>query len=87
MPEIWAYDDPTKSFRQIELMFNPTTGKLQNIYLYPFGGTWQDCLKIFGHNAKKESKFKDGNRIYSYKDKHLNVLVDKEERVISYGIY
>lgn len=82
--EIYAYNDPTKLLREIELNFDSKTQKLIAIYGYPWDFTWTQCKSLWGSNVKTE-KNPNGTRFYSYKDRNLHVLVDKYERVINFG--
>ena len=86
IPEIWAYDDPTKFARQIELVFDGRTKKLHDFFLYPINVTWTDCKKLWGNNVRMQ-KNANGTRSYMYKDRHLNVLVSSNDTVISFGVY
>ena len=86
IPEIWAYDDPTKSARQIELVFDGKTKKLHDFFIYPVNVTWEDCKKLWGNNVRIQ-KSNNGTRFYMYKDRHLNVLVSANGTVVSFGVY
>jgi len=86
IPEIWAYDDPTKFARQIELVFDGRTKKLHDFYIYPINVTWNDCKTLWGNNVRTQ-KNADGTRFHLYKDRHLNVLVSPNDTVISFGVY
>jgi len=86
MPEIWAYDDPTKFARQLELVFDGKTKMLHDYYIYPVNVTWEDCKKLWGSDAKVQ-KNSNGTRFYLYKNRHMNVLVAANGTVISIGVY
>ncbi len=86
IPEIWAFDDPTKYAQKIELLFDGKTKTLHDIYLYPINVTWNDCKKLWGSDAR-EKKNANGTRFYFYKNRHLNVLVSSNDTVISVGVY
>jgi hypothetical protein len=86
IPEIWAYDDPTKFARQIELVFDGKTKALHDYYYYPVNVTWEDCKKLWGNDVRIK-KNKDGSRSYMYKNRHLNVLVLPNGTVQSVGVY
>jgi Trypsin-like peptidase domain len=82
--EIYAYNDPTKLLREIELNFNSKTQKLIAIYGYPWDFTWTQCKTLWGNNVRT-TKNPDGSRFHSYKDRNLHVLVNKDEKVINFG--
>jgi hypothetical protein len=84
--DIFAFDDPTKQFRQIELSFSKGNLKLAGIYAYPFKLTWDECKQLWG-NKVKTLKNADGSKFYQYKDRRLNVLVDKRGDVYNIGLY
>jgi hypothetical protein len=84
--DIFAFSDPTKAMREFELGFDAQTKKLRDIYAYPWNVTWDDCKKLWGDNVTTVRN-KNGTRFHSYKDRHVNVLVDKSDRVISLGFY
>jgi S1-C subfamily serine protease len=86
MPEIWAYDDPTKVARQVELLFDAKTKMLHDFYMYPVNMTWEDCKKVWGDNVKTQ-KGQNGNKFYMYKNRHMNVLVAPNGTVLSVGVY
>ncbi len=86
IPEIWAYDDPTKVARQVELLFDAKTKMLHDFYIYPVNMTWEDCKKIWGDNVKTQ-KGHNGNKFYMYKNRHMNVLVAPNGTVLSVGVY
>ena len=86
IPDIWAYDDPTKSMRQIELVFSPQNKKLHSIFLYPWNLTWEDAKKMWGGDVSVK-KNKDGSRLYVYKNRRLNVLTNSKGMIFSIGIY
>jgi hypothetical protein len=83
---VYAYPDPTRLFREIELNFNAGTGKLQGVYGYPWSFTWAQCRQIWGDNAKTVRN-KDGTKFYLYRDRRLTVYVDDRGNVISLGVY
>lgn len=86
IPEIWAFDDPTKGARQIELVFDGKTKKLHDFYIYPINATWEDCKKLWGNDVRVQ-KGANGTRFYVYKNRHLNVLVSANGTVVNYGVY
>ncbi len=82
--EIYAYNDPTKLLREIELNFDSKTQKVIAVYGYPWDFTWTQCKTLWGSNVRT-TKNADGSRFHSYKDRNLHVLVNKDEKVISFG--
>lgn len=84
--DIYAYPDPTKSMREFELAFDNKTNLLTNVFGYPLNMTWEQCKQLWGENASNAKK-PDGTHFRLYKDRHLNVLLDKSDKVISLGIY
>jgi hypothetical protein len=86
MPEIWAFDDPTKVARQVELSFDGRTKTLHDIFVYPVNMTWQDCKKIWGDDVWTK-KAANGNKFYMYKKRHMNILVLPNGTVLSVGVY
>jgi hypothetical protein len=82
--EIYAYNDPTKLLREIELTFDSKTQKLTAIYGYPWDFTWSQCKALWGEKVST-TKNPDGSRFHNYKDRNLHVLVNKDEKVINFG--
>jgi trypsin-like peptidase len=82
--EILAYNDPTKLLRELELNFDAKTQKLAAIYGSPWDFTWAQCKTLWGNNVRT-TKNPDGTRFHSYKDRNLTVLVNKDDKVISFG--
>jgi hypothetical protein len=86
--DIYTFRDPTLNADHIELSFDSKTNRLTNVYLYPARlTTWEDCKKLWGKDATVAMKKPDGSKIYSYKNRHLNVLLDKNNRVVNLGLY
>jgi hypothetical protein len=82
--EIYAYNDPTKLLREIELNIDSKTEKVVAIYGYPWDMTWTQCKGLWGDKVTT-TKNSDGSRFHTYKDRNLHVLVNKDERVINLG--
>jgi len=62
--DIYAYDDPARFVRQIELNVDEKTNRLRAIYLYPsVRTTWDDCKKLYGDNAQ-EIRGENGTTTY-----------------------
>ncbi|MEO8593480.1 MAG: trypsin-like peptidase domain-containing protein [Candidatus Solibacter sp.] len=83
---IFAYRDPTNVYREFELAFDAKTKRMVGVYLYPVNMTWEQCKKLWGENVNT-IKNADGSRIYAYKERHVNVLITKEGKVINVGLY
>ena len=84
--DIYAYPDPTKGMREFELAFDNKTNLLTNVFGYPFTMTWEQCKQLWGENARTV-KNTDGTHFREYRDRHLNVMLDKSDKVLSLGIY
>jgi hypothetical protein len=82
--EIYAYNDPTKLLREIELNFESKTQKLVGIYGYPWDFTWAQCKTLWGSNVRT-TKNRNGTRFHNYRDRNLHVLVNKDDKVINFG--
>ena len=86
--DIYTFHDPTLNADHIELGFDSKTNRLTNVYLYPARlTTWEDCKKLWGKDATVAIKNPDGSKIYSYKNRHVTVFLDKDNRVINLGLY
>lgn len=84
--DIFAFNDPTKQWRQIELSFSKTDLKLVGIFAYPWNLTWDQCKQFWGDKVRT-LRNPDGTKFYSYRNRQLNVLVAKNGTVLSVGIY
>jgi len=83
---IYAFTDPTKRYREIELDFDSSNGVLRTVFVYPFELTWQEARRRWGTKVN-ETAANNGRRFYSYADRRLDVLVDRAGKVISFGLY
>lgn len=83
---IYAFPDPTNGVREFELNFRNSDGRLRAVYAYPYKVTLREVQMTFGRNYK-EVKNPNGTRGYMYNDKRLLVLADKDDNVISLGMY
>jgi hypothetical protein len=83
---IYAFSDPTKRYREIELDFDAASGTLRTVFVYPWSLTWQDCRRIWGVQVS-ETEGANGRKFYSYFNRKLDVLVDPSGRVVSLGLY
>jgi hypothetical protein len=84
--QIYAFRDPTNRYRELELDFGKENGLLRTVFVYPWNLTWQDCRKLWGAKVSATEGIK-GRIFYSYVNRHLDVLVDREGKVISLGLY
>lgn len=83
---IYAFSDPTRKYKEFELNFDGQTGKLRSVFVYPWKLTWQDCRRIWGDNVSSTEATR-GRMFYSYLNRHLDVLVDRNGAVINLGLY
>jgi hypothetical protein len=84
--KIFAFRDPTSRYRELELDFEANRGMLRSVYVYPQRMTWQDVRHRWrGEVSAAEAP--QGRKFYSYTNRHLDVLVDGEGKVISLGLY
>jgi V8-like Glu-specific endopeptidase len=84
--DIYAYPDPTNYLRELELAFDVKSNILVDVYGYPWDMTWDQCKMLWGDDAKLVKK-PDGTYFRLYRNRHLNVYLDKSDKVISLGIY
>jgi len=83
---IYAFLDPTNRYKELELDFGKESGLLRSVFVYPRNLTWQECRKLWGANVSATEGNK-GRVFYSYVNRHLDVLVDHDGKVISLGLY
>ena len=83
---IFAFADPSKRYREFELDFDRTSGKLRSVFVYPWKMKWEECRRLWGDKAVA-STATNGRKFYSYEDRRLDVLVDRAGTVISLGLY
>jgi len=83
---ILAFADPTDRYKQIELDFDSTAGRMRTVFLYPRNLTWVDCRHEFGGKVNAALAQK-GRKFYSFLDRRLDVLVDPAGKVVSLGLY
>lgn len=83
--DIFSYSDPTLQMQKVELGFDVKTRRLTNIYLYPLRMTWDECKNLYG--TRYRVQYLEGRKFYLYKDRRLNVQVDKHNNVFSMGLY
>jgi hypothetical protein len=83
---IYAFDDPTSKYKEVELDFDLKSGNLRTVFVYPPRLTWRECQRVWnGPVAVADAA--QGRKFYSYTNRHLDVLVDAGGRVISLGWY
>ena len=83
---IYAFDDPSSKYKEVELDFDLKSGNLRTVFVYPPRLTWQQCRRVWdGPVAVADAA--QGRKFYSYTNRHLDVLVDAAGKVISLGWY
>ena len=83
---ILAFADPSGRHHQLELDFDRGSGRLRSVFVYPWDMTWEECQHLWGAQALP-AKSNKGRTFYSYADRHLDVLVDADGKVVSLGLY
>jgi hypothetical protein len=83
---IFAFNDPTEHYQELELDFANETGVLRGVFAYPWKMTWQECRGLWGADVLAR-KANLGRTFYSYLNRRLDVLVDRSGKVISLGLY
>jgi hypothetical protein len=84
--QIYAFQDPTSRYKEVELEFAKDSGTLRAVFMYPAQMTWKECRRLWGMNVNATEAGK-GRTFYSYNNRHLDVLVDTDGKVISLGLY
>lgn len=86
--DFYSFHDPTMNLDCIDLGFESKTNRLTDVYLYPKAAiTWEDCKKAWGDDVTVTTN-PDGSRFtVLYNNRRLNVLLDRNDRVISLGLY
>jgi len=84
--QVYAFADPTRHYREVELDFAQSSGALRAVYVYPWSMKWEDCRKLWGANVTV-AEASDGRKFFSYENRRLDVLVDRAGKVISLGLY
>lgn len=83
---IYAFNDPTSKYKELELDFDLKSGTLRTVFVYPPRLTWQECHRVWsGPVAAADAA--QGRKFYSYTNRRLDVLVDPSGKVISLGWY
>jgi len=83
---IYAFEDPTGKYKELELDFDSKTGRLRTVFLYPPKLTWQECRRQWT-GPVSTADAAQGRKFYSYTNRRLDVLVDPAGKVISLGWY
>jgi len=83
---IYAFRDPTGRYKELELDFGKEKGSLRAVFVYPWNLTWKECRNLWGSKVSATEGNK-GRIFYSYVNRHLDVLVDHDGKVISLGLY
>jgi len=84
--QIYAFNDPTGRYKELELDFESGSGLLRTVFVYPLNMTWQECRRQWSGEVSATEANK-GRKFYSYMDRRLDVLVDPAGKVISLGLY
>ena len=83
---IYAFRDPTGRYKELELDFGSEKGLLRAVFVYPWNLTWLECRRLWGSRVSA-TEGNQGRVFYSYVNRHLDVLVDHQGKVISLGLY
>jgi len=83
---IYAFNDPTRKYRELELDFDLQSGALRTVFAYPQRLTWDDCRRVWS-GPFSAADASQSRKFYSYTNRHLDVLVDPAGKVISLGWY
>jgi hypothetical protein len=85
---VYAFPDPTGAAKEYELNFANSDGILRAVYAYPQPGVahLKDVQQLWGRKYRV-TKNPNGTRFYMYSDRRINVLADKDDNVISIGVY
>jgi hypothetical protein len=83
---IYAFEDPTSKYKEVELDFDLKSGNLRTVFVYPPRLTWQECHRVW-NGPVVVADAAQGRKFYSYTNRHLDVLVDASGKVISLGWY
>jgi hypothetical protein len=84
--KIYAFNDPSNRYRELELDFDSSSGALRTVFVYPQKMTWQEVQRRWRGDVSAADA-PQGRKFYSYTNRRLDVLVDAEGRVISLGLY
>jgi len=82
----YVYSDPTRLYREIELGFSGSDGIMSTVVLVPWNMTWEQCKALWGEDASAKN-YENGNILYSYRDRRLDLLVNSLGQVLKIGLY
>jgi hypothetical protein len=83
---IYAFNDPTNKYKELELDFDLPSGSLRTVFVYPPRLTWLECRHLWT-GPVSAADAAQGRKFYSYTKRRLDVLVDPAGKVISLGWY
>ena len=83
---IYAFTDPTGGMREFELNFGNSNGRLRAVYAYPQKATLPEAQALWGKKYR-EVKNPNGTRSFLYQDRRLIILTNKNDDIISLGVY
>ncbi len=84
--DIYAFRDPTRRYREFELLFDHETKLLRSAFIYPWRMTWNECRDLWGEEVNTTT-MANGQIFRSYLNRRLDVLADRNGNVINLGIY
>ena len=84
--DIYTFADPSRRYREFELLFDRERKTLRAVFIYPWHMTWDDCRELWGDEVNT-TQLANGNVFRSYLSRRLDVLVDRTGAVINLGIY
>ncbi len=84
--QIYAFADPSGRYKEVELDFDSETSALRTVLVYPRNLTWQECRQRWA-GPVSSADANNGRKFYSYENRKLDVLVDRDGKVISLGLY
>jgi hypothetical protein len=83
---IYAFNDPSNKYKELELDFDLPSGSLRTVFVYPPRLSWLECRHLWTGPVVAAAAAQ-GRKFYSYTNRRLDVLVDPAGRVISLGWY
>ena len=85
--DIYRYVDPTLATKHVDLMFDATTKLLREAYLYPNRMTWDECKQLWGDKFEVVGANPNGTKFHTYTNLRIRVFLDKNNNVLSLGLY
>ena len=83
---IYAFNDPSSKYKEVELDFDLKSGNLRTVFVYPAAPDLAGVPPSWdGPVAAADAA--QGRKFYSYTNRRLDVLVDPAGKVISLGWY